>query len=160
MAEIWAENHQSRLKIHTHHLIKLTERILNRLSHPDDTSVSIIVTDASGIQAMNRQYLGRDRPTNVISFPMNEGETIAGDPDYLGDIIISADAAISEGEIYGYTPEEMLLLYVIHGILHLSGYNHEGVDEMEANRMEVKQQELFDALLPDLLRYPLVASQP
>ncbi len=157
MAEIWAENHQSRLNIHTRHLINLAERILNDLSRPKDASVSIIVTDAAGIQAMNRQYLGRDRPTNVISFPMNEGETIAGDPGYLGDIAISADAAISEGEIYGYTPEEMLLLYVIHGILHLSGYNHEGVDEMEANRMEAKQQELFEALLPELARYPLVS---
>lgn len=154
MANVWAENRQGGLKVNIENLIWFGHRILEILSL-ESTSVSIVVSDAGGIQELNRRYLGRDRPTNIISFPMREGEPIAGDAAYLGDIVLSADAARKEAAEYGYTEEEMMLLYLVHGILHLSGYNHEDVSEKEVRRMETKQAEVFESLSPYLAEHPI-----
>ncbi|MBW1659823.1 MAG: rRNA maturation RNase YbeY [Deltaproteobacteria bacterium] len=156
MADIWAEDRQSRLKINTENVAWFGEEVLDSLGR-GGASVSVVVTDNSEIQRYNREYLGRDRPTNVISFPMNEGETIEGDNSYLGDVILSVDEAEREGRELGYTTEEMLLLYLIHGVLHLSGYDHEGVSEERAKEMEDKQMELLEKLIPFLKESPLIS---
>ena len=157
MVHVWAENQQNHLKVLSPHLVWFARRILEELSL-GSASASILVMDDEGIRALNRRYLNRDRPTNVISFPMREGETISGDASYLGDVAISAETALREGMEYNYSPEEMLLLYLIHGLLHLSGYNHEGVEDAEAERMEMKQAAMFEALAPFLVEYPLVVT--
>ena len=154
MADVWTENRQDRLKVSLRHLRWFANRILEALSL-ERTSVSILVTDDDGIQELNRRYLHRDRPTNVISFPMQEGEIIRGDTAYLGDLVISADAAVREGAAQGYRPEELLLLYVIHGLLHLAGYDHEGDDPTASKRMEAKQNALLEFLLPFLAEHPI-----
>ena len=156
MADVWAEDRQSRLKINTENVAWFGEQVLKSLGR-DGASVSLVVTDNLEIQGYNREYLGRDRPTNVISFPMNEGEALAGDASYLGDVILSVDEARDEAKKFGYLPDEMLLLYLIHGILHLSGYNHEGVSEEKAQEMESKQMEIFEELTPFLGSRPLIS---
>ena len=88
---------------------------------------------------------------------MNEGEALAGDASYLGDVILSVDEARDEAKKFGYLPDEMLLLYLIHGILHLSGYNHEGVSEEKAQEMENRQMEIFEELTPFLGSRPLIS---
>jgi probable rRNA maturation factor len=155
VADVWAEDRQSRIAVDTDNLTWFARRILQELGL-EQAELSIVVAGSEEIQRYNREYLGRDRPTNVISFPMNEGEAIVGDATYLGDVILSLDAALAEAEELGYFPEEMLLLYLIHGILHLSGYDHEGVDEAKASEMEAKQMAFLDALTPFLKDYPLV----
>ncbi len=154
MADVWAENRQGRVRIDTENLAWFGERVLKAIGRPEAT-LSVVVTDAGGIRVFNRDYLNRDRPTNVISFSMSEGEHIAGDDAYLGDVVLSVDAAMDESVKFGYDPGEMLLLYLIHGILHLSGYDHEGVDEATAKEMEEKQVELLRALSPLLAIHPL-----
>ncbi len=154
MADVWTENRQDRLTVHLRHLEWFARRILEALSL-DTVSVSILITDDREIQDLNRRYLHRDRPTNVISFPMREGEDIAGDATYFGDIAISVDTAVREGKETGYRPGELLLLYVIHGLLHLAGYDHEGGDVIASERMEAKQNALFESLLPFLAERPL-----
>ncbi len=158
MAEVWTDDRQDRVAVETENLTKIATRIL-RLLRREGTGLSIVVTDAEEIQRYNREYLGRDRPTNVISFPMMEGEPVAGDASYLGDVVLSVDAAEKEARELGYTLGEMLLLYLIHGILHLSGYDHEGVAKEKALEMERKQAELFDVLAPLIERYPLISSK-
>ncbi len=154
MADVWAENRQSGIRLHIPNLVWLVKQILTILSL-EDMSLSVVVTDAEEIQALNRRYLDRDKPTNVISFPMKEGEPVSGDDSYLGDVAISVDAALEEGQMYGYSFDEMLLLYLIHGILHLAGYNHEDVSKDETQRMETRQSEIFDTLLPHLSKRPI-----
>lgn len=98
------------------------------------------------MRILNREYLQKDRPTNVISFSMQEGEYAALNPDMLGDVVISADTAAREALEGGIAFEERLIFLLLHGILHLTGYDHERSGEQEARRMEAKEQELYLAL--------------
>ncbi len=159
MADVWTENRQGSLTLRSQNLVWFARRILDALAL-NEASLSVVITDAADIRALNRRYLKRDRPTNVISFPMQEGEAVAGDKTYLGDIVISADAALEEGRAYGYRPDEMLLIYLIHGILHLSGFNHENVGREESIRMEKKQAEMVASFLPELAKHPLTEARP
>ena len=98
------------------------------------------------IRRINREYLGKDRPTNVISFALNEGEFSGLNPDVLGDVVISASTAAREAEEGELPFFERLSFLLLHGILHLVGYDHERSGPEEALRMEEKEQELFTLL--------------
>lgn len=111
-----------------------------------DAELSIIIVDDNEIQELNKAYLERDRPTNVISFPMQEGVGSGVQPDLLGDVAVSADTAERDARDAGIAPERELAFLLLHGILHLVGYDHERGDEMEAQRMEAKEQEIFALL--------------
>ena len=102
--------------------------------------------DNEEIRELNRIYLGRDYPTNVISFAMSEGAYGDVNPQLLGDIIISVDKAMSEGKTSGASLKESLDFLMIHGLLHLLGYDHESSDTQEARRMQDKENELFQYL--------------
>jgi len=105
--------------------------------------LAITVVGDRSIRTLNRDYLGKDCPTNVISFAMNEGECSGVNPDVLGDVVISAATAereAAEAEIPFFHRLSFLLL---HGILHLAGYDHERSGPEEAARMEEKERELF-----------------
>jgi probable rRNA maturation factor len=115
-----------------------------------EAELSVVVVDDAGIQELNRDYLGRDRPTNVISFPMLEGEESGIVPGLLGDVVISADTAARDAEEAGSTFEREFVFLLIHGILHLVGFNHEGVDDAEIARMEAKEDELFALVTGEL----------
>ena len=121
-----------------------------------DSELSVAIVGDRSIQRLNREYLGRDKPTNVISFAMQEGDFPGLHPTLLGDIIISADTAAREAEEGGMATETRILFLLLHGILHLTGFDHERSGEAEAHRMEEKEQELF-ALLE---REGLVESAP
>lgn len=101
------------------------------------------------IRILNREYLQKDRPTNVISFSMQEGEFGSIVPGLLGDVVISADTAAREAADAGITLDERLVFLLLHGILHLVGYDHERSGEEEAARMEAKETEIFAELKTD-----------
>jgi probable rRNA maturation factor len=104
--------------------------------------LSILIVDDPGIESLNRQYLNRSGPTNVIAFPMREGDFTGVTPDLLGDVVISSDTAFREG---GETEDGFRLRFtelLIHGILHLFGYDHE-TDSRQAEQMEVMSIELL-----------------
>ena len=110
-----------------------------------DKEVGVVLLDDEGIREINRDYLKRDRPTNVIAFSMQEGEYGNLNPTILGDIIISVETAQRDA-ISGDMPLEHMIDYLmIHGMLHLLGYNHEE-DEEEARKMEERERELFTIL--------------
>jgi len=85
-----------------------------------DTEISILFVDNEGIEELNRQYLGRRRPTDVISFRMWEGPFHRLHPELLGDVVVNVEQAKSRRE---------LALYIVHGLLHLLGY----VDDTKRN---------------------------
>ena len=101
-----------------------------------------IVGDRS-IRVLNRDYLGRDKATNVISFAMQEGEFGALNPQLLGDVVISADTAAREADEAGEPFLNRLAFLLLHGILHITGYDHERSGEAEAARMEGREREIF-----------------
>ena len=111
-----------------------------------DSELSLVITGDLGIRRVNRDYLGKDRPTNVISFAMSEGEYGGINPEVLGDVIISADTAAREALEGGIPFWSRLCFLLLHGILHITGYDHERSGEEEARRMEAKEQELFALL--------------
>ena len=115
------------------------------MGYPDN-ELSISIVGDSSIRRINREYLGKDRPTNVISFSMHEGDFGEINPHVLGDVVISADTALREADECGITLDSRLVFLLLHGILHLAGYDHERSGEEEAGRMEEREQEIFGLL--------------
>jgi probable rRNA maturation factor len=145
MAKIFIENRQRRQRIRTLRLRKVAQKILSVSGCPDG-ELSVLVVDDEEIRRLNRDYLQRDRPTNVISFPMQEGEGAGIQPGLLGDVVISADTAARDAVEAGIPFEAELDFLLLHGILHLLGYDHERGTEAEAQRMEEREREIFALL--------------
>lgn len=107
--------------------------------------LSILLLDDPQIAVLNKNYLHRQGPTNVIAFPMREGDFADINPDLIGDVVISLETAAAEGLASGLSMEERLAELMVHGILHLFGYDHE-TSETEARRMASKSSELLKQL--------------
>jgi probable rRNA maturation factor len=135
-------------------LKKVAERILSALGCPEGTELSISIVGDRSIRRINREYLAKDHPTNVISFSQQEGDGSGMAPDMLGDVIISAETSAREAEQGGLQPFDRLSFLLLHGILHLCGYDHERSGESEAARMEKKEAELFRILKKEGLLNP------
>lgn len=105
----------------------------------DEAEVGVTLTDDDGIHAVNREYRGKDRPTDVISFALNDGEECLADNPaalLLGDIIISLDTAKRQAQEYGHSLEREMAYLAVHGMLHLLGYDHETEEEKTEMRNE------------------------
>jgi probable rRNA maturation factor len=107
-----------------------------------DAEVSILLVDDVRIRELNRRHLGRDKPTNVLAFPMREGEFSTLHPHILGDLVISVETARRQSNRFGLSPMKMVFLLLIHGMLHLVGYEHEGTKK-GAREMALKQKDLL-----------------
>jgi probable rRNA maturation factor len=116
---------------------------LTELGLPDAELSLLLVNDAQ-IQALNWKYLRRDKPTNVLAFPMREGEFSVLHPHLLGDLVISVETARRQRKRFGLDEMKMITLLMIHGILHLLGYEHEGRKRGD-QEMAMKQKELFQS---------------
>jgi len=101
-----------------------------------------VITDDTQVRDLNRTYRGKDAPTNVLSFPMQEGEFSDITPGLLGDVVISLDTAQAEAIAAGISMDERMSQLLIHGILHLIGFDHE-LGENQAREMEEKSLELL-----------------
>lgn len=148
--KIAIENRQSRQKIAKIPLRRVARKILSASACPD-AQLSILIVDDAGIQAINRDYLGKNRPTNVISFAMQEGEGGGVQPDLLGDVVISAETAARDAGEAQTSFESELYFLLLHGILHLLGYDHERGTQAEAERMEAREMELFAQIRTEFL---------
>jgi probable rRNA maturation factor len=116
-----------------------------------DAQLSILIVDDATIQEINRDYLDKDRPTNVISFAMQEGEGGGVQPDLLGDVIISAETAARDADEAQASFESELYFLLLHGTLHLLGYDHERGTQAEAKCMEAREQEVFSLIREEFL---------
>jgi probable rRNA maturation factor len=117
-----------------------------------DSEISILIVDDTRIQELNRDYLQRDNATNVISFSMLEGEGADLNPQLLGDVVISADTAARDASEADTPFENELYFLLLHGILHLLGYDHERGTAEDAERMEAKEIEVFALIERDCLQ--------
>ena len=120
-----------------------------RVHEVDDmTEVSLMFTDDETIHEMNREYRGIDRPTDVLSFALEEGEEeeIYGGPEenLLGDIIISVETAVRQAEEYGHSVECEMAFLALHGMLHLLGYDH--MEEEERREMRAQEEAILASL--------------
>ena len=125
----------------------LAKEILNFLGK-ENVELGITLTDNETIQALNREWRGKDKPTDVLSFPINE-KPVGYRYYLLGDVVISLPFAKKQAEEIGFSYKEEVLRLLIHGILHLLGYDHEKSDE-EAKIMFDLQDKIFENLRKNL----------
>jgi len=110
-----------------------------------DGELSVLFTDDKFIADLNRRYLNREGPTNVLAFPLAEGTPSCEEPAMLGDVVISVDTAIRESSFMGDPVETTVHRLLIHGVLHLFGYDHEKSLE-EARRMKRREKRLLSLI--------------
>jgi probable rRNA maturation factor len=122
----------------------VAQRILTELGLLE-AELSLLFVNDLQIQALNRRYLRRDKPTNVLAFPMRKGEFSTLHPHLLGDLVISVETAKRQSNRFGLDEMEMVILLIVHGVLHLIGYEHEGTKK-RAREMTLKQKELFQCV--------------
>lgn len=113
------------------------------------TEVDITLVDDAAIHEFNRTYRGIDRPTDVLSFALDEGEEEPEVDDdeiehLLGDVIISAPTAVRQGEEYGHGLEREMTYLAVHGMLHLLGYDH--MEEKDKLIMRKREEEVLRRL--------------
>lgn len=97
-------------------------------SKDPDADLSIVLTDDKKLRGLNRDYLGIDSPTDVLSFPASESDPETG-ARYLGDILISVPRAAKQAKAAGHDIQAEVQLLVVHGILHLLGHDHAQAEE-------------------------------
>lgn len=145
MLKIYVENLcDAPVSDYTLRLMKKTLRETVSEQYPDHKfELSLTLCDNEYIRAVNAEYRGADRPTDVLSFPMMDFDT----PEVtvlLGDVIISYEKAVAQAEEYGHSVKRELCFLCCHSALHLLGYDHE-TDEERA-LMEAKQKEILERL--------------
>lgn len=122
---------------------KAAQATLKHQSAPQEASLTIVLTDDEQLQQLNRDYLGIDAVTDVLSFPSDETDPET-DSRYLGDILLSIPRAAQQAESAGHDVESEAQLLVIHGVLHLMGHDHAEPDEK--TRMWQAQAEILNEL--------------
>jgi probable rRNA maturation factor len=132
---------------------KMVRQILKAEEVVPPYEVSLVFTDSETVKQLNRDYRGVDEPTDVLAFymlPQNEVEdSFALPPDgvtRLGEVIISYPQAVEQAREQGHSPERELALLIIHGILHLLGYDHE--EPEQESKMREREKELLGKCLP------------
>ncbi|MBA4423039.1 MAG: rRNA maturation RNase YbeY, partial [Syntrophus sp. (in: bacteria)] len=136
------ENRQNKFKIDRRRLLKSLKRLMRELCCQDG-ELSLLLVDDDQIRVFNRTYLKRDRSTNVISFSMREGEFSDINPQLLGDIILSLETAYRDAVTGNIDFMDEVEFLVIHGLLHLLGYEHENATAKESRQMKTRERELF-----------------
>lgn len=108
---------------------------------PSETELSLLLTDDETIHELNRTYRGVDRPTDVLSFSLREGEDGNPEDTMLGDVVVSVDRASLQANQYGHSMEREVGFLTVHGILHLLGWDHEEAND--EHRMMAKTEEIL-----------------
>jgi probable rRNA maturation factor len=122
---------------------RAAERTLQHEGVTGEGDLSVVITDDSHLQQLNRQFLGVDSATDVLSFPDRHVDPETGDI-YLGDVIVSYPRAVEQASVAGHPPGAELSLLTIHGVLHLLGHDHR--DEEEKAVMWAAQAEILAEL--------------
>jgi probable rRNA maturation factor len=136
------QNRQKRQTVDTGRLRRSLKRLLKELNY-GEIEISLLLVDDDQIREINRTYLKRDRPTNVISFSMREGSFGHIHPEILGDIILSTETAARDARTCQLDFMDEMEFLLIHGLLHLIGYNHENTGAEETEKMKIRERELF-----------------
>lgn len=116
---------------------RVVKATLENENFKKDAEVSVSFVDNETIHKLNLEYRGKDKPTDVLSFPMTDGDEENGDIDLstgavmLGDIIISAEKAMEQANEYGHGIEREICFLAVHSTLHLLGYDHETSEDDE-----------------------------
>jgi probable rRNA maturation factor len=162
MYQIDVADTQDCLELDEAFLVQVAQKVLAE-EQVAAAEISIALVDNAAIHDINRQYLGHDYPTDVISFlldsePIGDADTSSELPDTLrgygkridGEVIISTETAIHQAANFGWSPREEAVLYLIHGLLHLVGYDDLSSTELTVMRARERAMlALFNITPPD-----------
>lgn len=139
---IEVSNRQRLARIDTHRIAGLADATLGAVGR-SGTALTVVLVRDRIMRDLNRRYRNQDRPTDVLSFPANDPvagadeDCFIGDAEFLGDVVVSVDAARQQASEAGHSLSRELDELVMHGVLHLCGYDHES-DSGEMNRLELR----------------------
>lgn len=122
--EILISNRQKKSKFIISRIRSIAEEILRFEDAPDNVELSIVLCDDDFIQKLNNDYLGHNRPTDVLSFPIDDDELETG-VRAIGDVVISVETAARQAEKLSHSIGLEVAFLLIHGVLHLQGYDHD-----------------------------------
>lgn len=124
---------------------RLAGFVLDREDAPDSSELSIAIVDVAEMERLNAGYRGKEGPTDVLSFPCDDPCAIVGpdEPITLGDVVIAPEVAERQAAEYGHTVEQELNLLLVHGVLHLLGYDHETDEDAEV--MQARERAVLEA---------------
>jgi len=142
---ILIENRQKKVSLDLRRIRRVMKKILNYVDRKDK-EISLLFVDNEEIRDLNKRYLNRDYPTNVLSFSLADGKYGNINPHILGDIVISVEKAIEDAGEADIEFNDEIDFLMIHGVLHLIDYNHEDANEAAALAMNKKEKELFSML--------------
>jgi len=125
-------------QIHQNLLIQVVNTVFEHLAVVDALDVTVYLTDNEEITALNAEWMGTGAPTDVLSFPSEEMDVDTGN-QYLGDIVISTQKALEQAEANGHSLEDECKLLVVHGMLHLFGFDH-STDDEKAEMWKIQKQ--------------------
>ncbi len=124
---------EQELDVDSEDLLALARHVLTERSVPDDMELALLLVDEDTIAALNAEHLGKDGPTDVLAFPIDEpGESPPGAPAILGDVVLCPAVAAQQAGAHGRTEHDELRLLTVHGILHLLGMDHAEPEEERA----------------------------
>ncbi|MCX7020162.1 MAG: rRNA maturation RNase YbeY [bacterium] len=113
--------------ITTHRLKKITQNViklvLDEKGHTG-AEVSVVYVDDAEIRTLNKRYRSINKPTDVLAFPMNDGKFASISPNLLGDVVVSVPTAMRQSEANDHSIEREITILLIHGLLHLLGFDH------------------------------------
>lgn len=126
-------------------LVEWTQLVLNEVSKRD-CMVSLSFVDDQKIRELNLEYRNKDSKTDVLSFSQVEGEEFVFPNAFLGDIVIAVPYVVKQAKGLGHSPLEEVKYLILHGVLHLLGYDH---DEQEEGEMSVLEKQIYKKLTGD-----------
>ena len=141
--EIYIKNQQRSIGLNLKRLEKDPAKALRHLQL-QSSELSVLFVNSRRMKHLNTRYRKISKDTDVLSFPLIDRDLSHG-PVMLGDIVISVPRALEQSEEFGISFYDELLRLLVHGLLHLIGYDHE-INAYQKNKMEKKERELFDAI--------------
>jgi probable rRNA maturation factor len=142
--EILIKNQQKIIKLNQKKIEGIIKKVLQYLKVDEETEISVLFTDDKFIRSLNNKYRGIDKPTDVLSFSLQEGAIKSPEVEsdkLLGDIIISAETAQRQADNLNHSLEKELRVLLIHGLLHLTGYDHK--KDKDYKSMREKESEIL-----------------
>jgi probable rRNA maturation factor len=158
--EIFVADEQTAVEVNSITWVRLARLVLEQQKVRDDAELSMLFVDEQAMADLNERFLGRSGPTDVLAFPMDDEVVESGrQPDQggrgpgapsepsdipvlVGDVVICPVVAERQAPAHGTTFDDEMALLVVHGVLHLLGFDHE--DDDEAAAMERRERELLD----------------
>jgi probable rRNA maturation factor len=159
--EVFAADEQSDQPVDAMRLVQLAKSVLAAQGVKADSELSMLFVDEEAMAELNRRFLGKEGPTDVLAFPIDDDDVVEGGrspdslgpgtgidlestdpPNLLGDVVVCPAVAARNAPNHAGTYEDEMALLVVHGILHILGMDH--VDSEEAEAMEQRERELLD----------------